>query len=77
MVGPSLDDDGLCPTWPLPGRRQHGDVAEKEAKDPQDSLTDDGDLRRLERARPHRATQLLTSIIDSPWMVALVWGSVP
>lgn len=52
-------------------------VAEKEAMDRQDSLTDDADLRRLERSRPHRATQLLTSIIDSPGMVALVWGSLP
>lgn len=40
---------------------------------PQDSLADDVDVRRLERARPHRASELLTAIFDPPWVVALVW----
>ena len=41
--------------------------------DLQDSLAGDVDLRRLERARPHRASQLLTAIFDPPWVVAFVW----
>ncbi|QCV96226.1 hypothetical protein [Acidipropionibacterium acidipropionici] len=41
--------------------------------DPEDSLADDVDVCRLERARPHRTSQLLTAVLDPPWVVALVW----
>lgn len=41
--------------------------------DPQDSLADDADVRRLERARPRRASERLTAVFDPPWVVALVW----
>ncbi len=41
--------------------------------DPHDPLADDVDLRRLKRAHPHRASELLTAILAPPWVVALVW----
>lgn len=43
--------------------------------DPQDSLADDVDVRRLERVRPHRASELLSAVFDPPWVVALVGAS--